>query len=119
MAGLLAFAVLALLLLLRQERRAPSPLLPVQLLKQSAVWRTDALAGASGAAIVALITFLPIYLSVVRGVAPGEIGLRVLPLTALPDPGQTWIGWGGACPGTAVSCTVVTNSNLSVTANFR
>lgn len=89
---LLAVAALALVLLLRQERRATSPLLPVQLLKQSAVWRTDALAGASGAAIVALITFLPIYLSVVRGVAPGEIGLLMLPLTALTAVGSLMTG---------------------------
>ena len=89
---LLAVAALALALLLRQERRATSPLLPVQLLKQSAVWRTDALAGASGAAIVALITFLPIYLSVVRGVAPGQIGLLMLPLTALTAVGSLLTG---------------------------
>ena len=89
---LLAVAAVALVLLLRQERRATSPLLPVQLLKQSAVWRTDALAGASGAAIVALITFLPIYLAVVRGVAPGEIGLLMLPLTALTAVGSLMTG---------------------------
>jgi MFS family permease len=91
-AGLLAFALAALALLLRQERRATSPLLPVQLLRQSAVWRTDALAGASGAAIVALITFLPIYLAVVRGVQPGEIGLLMLPLTALTAVGSLLTG---------------------------
>jgi MFS family permease len=89
---LLAVAAVALVLLLRQERRATSPLLPVQLLKQSAVWRTDALAGASGAAIVALITFLPIYLAVVRGVAPGEIGLLMVPLTALTAVGSLMTG---------------------------
>ena len=89
---LLALAAVALVLLLRQERRATSPLLPVQLLKQSAVWRTDALAGASGAAIVALITFLPIYLAVVRGVAPGQIGLLMLPLTALTAVGSLLTG---------------------------
>ena len=91
-AGLLALAIASLMLLLRQERRAPSPLLPLQLLKQSAVWRTDAMAGASGAAIVALITFLPIYLSVVRGVQPGEIGLLMLPLTALTAVGSLLTG---------------------------
>ncbi|MCC6720473.1 MAG: MFS transporter [Acetobacteraceae bacterium] len=91
-AGLLGLAIASLMLLLRQERRATSPLLPVQLLKQSAVWRTDALAAASGAAIVALITFLPIYLAVVRGVQPGEIGLLMLPLTALTAVGSLTTG---------------------------
>lgn len=89
---LLGVAGVALVLLLRQERRAPSPLLPIALLRQSAVWRTDALAACSGAAIVALITFLPIYLSVVRGVRPGEIGLLMLPLTALTAVGSLVTG---------------------------
>lgn len=89
---LLAFALAALALLLRQEHRASSPLLPIHLLKQSAVWRTDALAAASGAAITALITFLPIYLAVVRGVPPGGIGLLMLPLTALTAVGSLLTG---------------------------
>ena len=47
--------------------------------------------------------------------APGT----VVTLTALPDVGSTWTGWTGACTGTALTCTVTVNSNLSVTANFR
>lgn len=41
----------------------------------------------------------------------------VVTLTATPDPGSPWIGWGGACSGTATTCTVT--MNLSVTANFK
>lgn len=91
-AGLLAVASVALVLLLRQERRATSPLLPLALLRQSAVWRTDALAGCAGASTVALITFLPIYLAVVRGAAAGEIGVLMLPLTALVAVGSLMTG---------------------------
>ena len=40
-------------------------------------------------------------------------------LTATPAVGSPWVGWGGACSGTAPTCTVTMNSNLSVTANFR
>jgi len=40
-------------------------------------------------------------------------------LTATPDPGSPWIGWSGACSGNATTCTVIMNSNLSVTANFK
>jgi hypothetical protein len=40
-------------------------------------------------------------------------------LTATPDPGSPWIGWGGACSGTATTCTLTMNANYSVTANFR
>ena len=40
-------------------------------------------------------------------------------LTATPDPGFPWIGWSGACGGTATTCKVIMNANLSVTANFK
>ena len=83
-AALLAAAALAsLLLLLRRERRARMPLLPVTLLGKPGIWRTDAMAGCVGAQLVSLITFLPIYLQVARGAAPGQVGLLLLPLTML------------------------------------
>lgn len=40
-------------------------------------------------------------------------------LTATPDPGSPWVGWSGACSGTASTCTLKMNANYSVTANFR
>jgi hypothetical protein len=43
----------------------------------------------------------------------------VVTLTATPDPGAPWIGWAGACSGTATTCTLTMNANLSVTANFK
>lgn len=43
----------------------------------------------------------------------------VVTLTATPDAGQSWTGWGGACSDTATTCTLTMNANLSVTANFR
>ncbi len=39
-------------------------------------------------------------------------------LVATPPPGLAFLGWGGACSGTAASCTLTVNSNLSVQANF-
>lgn len=82
-AGLIAVAAVALALLLRQERRAMAPLLPVAFLSQSAVWRTDALAVCMGATLVSTITFIPIYFIVARGTTPSEAGVLMLPLTAL------------------------------------
>ena len=75
-------ALIALLLLLRQERRARDPLIPVNLLRQSAIWRADAMGACVGAVIVSSVTFTPIYLQVVRGAEPGRVGLLMLPLTA-------------------------------------
>ncbi len=69
-------------LLLQQERRVPQPLIPVNILKQGAIWRADAMAACVGAVIVSSVTFMPIYLQVVRGATPGQTGLLLLPLTA-------------------------------------
>lgn len=97
-AALLAAGIVAVVLLVRQESRTPSPLIPLNLLKQSAIWHSDALAACHGAALVALITFLPVYLQVVRGVSPSETGLLLVPLTV-------GIGVGSLTTGRLVSRT--------------
>jgi EmrB/QacA subfamily drug resistance transporter len=79
--GLLAFGIFALVLLIWQEQRNTAPLLPPRLFRQPSVWRSDGLAACHGAALVSLITFLPIYLRAVRGASPAETGLLLLPLT--------------------------------------
>ena len=43
----------------------------------------------------------------------------VLTLTATPDAGSTWTGWGGACSGTGLNCTVTMTKDTSVQANFK
>jgi predicted MFS family arabinose efflux permease len=78
--------------LIRQEQRAPSPLLPVKLLRQPAVWRSDAMAACHGAALVSLFTFLPMYLHVVRGASAAETGLLLLPLTVAIGVGSMMTG---------------------------
>jgi EmrB/QacA subfamily drug resistance transporter len=78
--GLLLFGGLALLALIWQERHSSSPLIPPALFREPSVWRSDGLAACHGAALVSLITFLPIYLRVVRGASPAETGLLLLPL---------------------------------------
>jgi predicted MFS family arabinose efflux permease len=79
--GLFAFGIVALLALVWQERHASSPLIPPALFREPSVWRADGLASCHGAALVSLITFLPIYLRAVRGTSPAETGLLLLPLT--------------------------------------
>jgi EmrB/QacA subfamily drug resistance transporter len=99
--GLLAVGIIALVLLVRQESRTPSPLIPLALLRRSTVWRSDALAACHGAALVSLITFLPIYLEVVRGQSPSETGLLLVPL-------MVGIGTGSLLTGQLVSKTGLT-----------
>ncbi len=96
--GLLVLAAVALTLLLRQQRRAPLPLLPINLLRMPAIWRTELMAATSGATIVSLITFMPIYLQVVRGISPADVGLQLLPLTA-------FIAVGSMCTGQIITRT--------------
>src|SRR6202020_2079863 len=79
--GLLAFGLVSLGLLTWQERNTTSPLIPPKLFRQASIWRADAMAACHGAALVSLITFLPIYLRAVRGASPSETGLLLLPLT--------------------------------------
>ena len=79
--GLFAVGLIALGLLIRHENRTPSPLIPLNLLRQPAIWHSDAMAACHGAALVSFITFLPIYLQVVRGTSPSSIGLLLVPLT--------------------------------------
>ncbi len=80
-AGMGAVGVITLVLLVRHENRTPSPLIPLGLLRMPAIWRSDAMAACHGAALVSLITFLPVYLEAVRGASPSETGLILVPLT--------------------------------------
>lgn len=80
--ALLAFGIVSLIALAWQEKLTTSPLIPPSLFRQPSIWRSDAMAACHGAALVSLITFLPIYLRAVRSASPAEIGLMLLPLTA-------------------------------------
>ncbi len=97
-ASLFLLGLIALALLIRQENRAPSPLIPLALLRMPAIWRSDAMAALHGATLVSLITFLPVYLIVVRGQSPSETGLLLVPLTI-------GIGTGSLITGRLVSRT--------------
>jgi EmrB/QacA subfamily drug resistance transporter len=96
--GLLGFGLLSLGLLAWQERLTSSPLIPPKLFQQPSIWRSDAMAACHGAALVSLITFLPIYLRAVRGLSPSETGFMLLPMTA-------GIGFGSMITGQLVSRT--------------
>ncbi len=97
-AALFAVAIVSLGLLLRQERRASFPLLPLNLLRQPAIWRCDAMAVFVGATLVSMVTFVPIWLQVVRGIEPGGVGLMMLPMTA-------GVALGSLCTGRMITQT--------------
>jgi len=96
--GLSICAAGALILLVRQEKRTASPLLPIALLSKKPIFLSDALAACHGAALVSLVTFLPLYMRVARGASAGESGLLLLPLTA-------GVGIGSLVTGRLVSKT--------------
>jgi EmrB/QacA subfamily drug resistance transporter len=96
--GLMVIGLVALYALLQRERKAPYPLLPISLLSQPTIWRSDALAACHGAALVSLIAFVPLYLRVVHGTSAVETGLLLLPLTF-------GIGTGSMLTGRSVSRT--------------
>jgi predicted MFS family arabinose efflux permease len=99
--ALLALGLAALAALVRREKAAPYPLLPIWLLRQPTIWRSDALAAAHGATLVSLIAFLPIHLRVVHGLSAADTGLLLLPLTF-------GIGTGSMLTGRIVSRTGLT-----------
>jgi predicted MFS family arabinose efflux permease len=97
--GLAVVAGLALWLLLQQERRAPDPLLPLNLLGDATIWRTNLMTGLVNGAFVGAIAFLPIYLTTVRGLSPSEVGFALLPLSACSGFGALMAGAGLARTG--------------------
>jgi predicted MFS family arabinose efflux permease len=100
-AGLFAVSLFAAAWLIRHESKAPSPLIPVGLLKQPAIWRADMMAACHGGALVSLITFLPVYLVSVRGISASTTGILLVPLTI-------GIGAGSLIVGRLVSKTGLT-----------
>ncbi len=80
--GLGVTIVVSLLLLIRREFRATSPLFPPVLIRNPNIWRSYAMAICHGGYFVALLAMIPIYLSVVYGLSASQIGLLMLPMTA-------------------------------------
>lgn len=91
-AGLFAISLFAAAWLIRHESKAASPLIPLRLLKQPAIWRADMMAACHGGALVSLVTFLPVYLVSVRGISPSTTGILLVPLTVGIGAGSLVVG---------------------------
>ncbi len=79
---LLVVAIVSFAFLMRREFSTPSPLLPVRLLRQAAIWRADLMAACHGATLVSLVAFMPLYLRAVHQASAGDISTVLLAITA-------------------------------------
>jgi EmrB/QacA subfamily drug resistance transporter len=77
-----ATAIIALGLFLAVERRAPEPILPLHLFANRTVWVVAVVAMVVGFVLFGSVTYLPLFLQMVKGESPLASGLEMLPLMA-------------------------------------
>ena len=79
--GLIALCVVSTGLFLWVESRASEPVLPLHLFRNNVFWVTCIIGFVAGATIFGALTFLPLYLQVVRGATPTVSGWLLIPMT--------------------------------------
>lgn len=82
MIGLIVVAVAGVIAFVWAERRAREPILPLQLFRTRDVWVTSVVGLIVGFALIGSVTYLPVFLQIVKGLSPTESGLRMVPLMA-------------------------------------
>jgi EmrB/QacA subfamily drug resistance transporter len=80
MIALMVTAVVGLIAFVLVERRAREPILPLQLFRTRDVWVTSVVGLIVGFALLGSVTYLPVFLQIVKGLSPTESGLRMVPL---------------------------------------
>jgi EmrB/QacA subfamily drug resistance transporter len=80
MIGLIIVSVVGLIAFILTERRAEEPILPLRLFRIRDVWVTSAIGLIIGFALLGSVTYLPLFLQIVKGMSPTESGLRMIPL---------------------------------------
>jgi EmrB/QacA subfamily drug resistance transporter len=99
MLTLIVIGVVGLVLFVLAERRAKEPVLPLRLFRNRAFSVTGAVGLIVGFALFGSVTYLPLYLQVVKGSSPTASGLEMLPmmggmlLTSIAS-GQLISRWG-------------------------
>jgi EmrB/QacA subfamily drug resistance transporter len=78
--GLIATGIAALAAFLLVERRAAEPVLPLRLFANRAFSVTSLVALVVGFAMFGSITYLPLFLQVVKGATPTASGMQMLPM---------------------------------------
>lgn len=79
--GLLATAIVATAVFVWAEKRANEPVLPLHLFSINVFTMTSAISLITGAAMIGVITFLPVYLQIALGASPTASGLLLVPMT--------------------------------------
>jgi EmrB/QacA subfamily drug resistance transporter len=78
--GLVVIAIVSLPAFVFAEGRADEPVLPLRLFRNRAFWVTSAVGLIVGFALFGSVTYLPLFLQVVKGSSPTASGLQMLPL---------------------------------------
>ena len=82
MIGLIVMAVGGLIAFIFVERRASEPIFPLRLFRTRDVWVTSVVGLIVGFALIGSVTYLPVFLQIVKGLSPTESGLHMVPLMA-------------------------------------
>jgi EmrB/QacA subfamily drug resistance transporter len=78
--GLIAFAVVTLIVFIWVELRADEPVLPLGLFRNNTFLVTNCIGFLVGSAMFGSITFLPLYLQLAKGVSPTSSALQLVPM---------------------------------------
>jgi EmrB/QacA subfamily drug resistance transporter len=78
--GVIAVVLAALALFVLVERRAREPILPLRLFAQRTFAVTSAVGLIVGFALFGSVTYLPVYLQVVKGISPTRSGMQMSPM---------------------------------------
>jgi EmrB/QacA subfamily drug resistance transporter len=82
MLALIATAVVAVIAFVAVERRAREPVLPLRLFANRTFAVTSAVGLIVGFALFGSVTYLPLFLQIVKGATPTESGMQMLPMMA-------------------------------------
>lgn len=77
---ILAFGLVGVIGFIYEERRAWEPIIPLGLFRNRSFSLSSLMAFIVGMSLFGSVTFLPLYLQVVKGSTPTEAGLQLLPL---------------------------------------
>lgn len=78
--GLFALLAGALVSFVLVERRAPEPILPMDLFRNNAFLTVNTTGLLVGTAMFGAIAFVPLYLQMVRGISPAQSGMFLVPM---------------------------------------